>query len=150
VGSSAGIGRAFAALVASNPKNYRLVAAARKTSALQFLPESENILKVTLDITSPDAIKDAVRRATDTFGRIDVFVNNAGYSLLGDTESTTDAQARALFETLFWGATNLTREALRVMREDNTKTGNGGGVVVYMSSPGGRVSLPGGSYYYAA
>jgi NAD(P)-dependent dehydrogenase (short-subunit alcohol dehydrogenase family) len=116
---------------------------------MRFLPESQNVLKVTLDITSPDAIKDAVQRAIDTFRRIDVFVNNAGYSLLGDTESTTDAQARALFETLFWGAANLTREALRVMREENTKTGSSGGVVVYMSSPGGRVALPGGSYYFA-
>lgn len=103
-----------------------------------------------MDITSASAIKDAVRRAIDTFGRIDVFVNNAGYSLLGDTESTTDEQARALFETIFWGAANLTREALRVMREENPKTGNGGGVVVYMSAPGGRVALPGGSYYFAA
>jgi len=126
------------------------VAAARNTSALDYLPDSENILKLTLDVSSALAVKDAVQRTIDTFGRIDVLVNNAAYSLIGDTESTTDEQARKVWETLFWGAATLTREAVRVMREDNAKSGTRGGVVIYMSSPGDRVALPGGSYYFAA
>ena len=148
-GTSSGIGRAFAELLSTNPKGYRLVAAARNISALDYLPDTQNVLKLTLDIVSPTAISDAVHSAIDTFSRIDVLINNAGYSLLGDTETTTDEQAKAVFETLFWGATNLTREAVRVMREENSKSGTVGGVVIYMSSAGGRVALPGGSYYFA-
>lgn len=148
-GTSSGIGRAFAEFLSTSPKGYRLVAAARKTSALDYLPNSQNVLKLALDVASPTAIKNAVQDAIKSFGRIDVLINNAGYSLLGDTEATTDEQARVVFETLFWGAANLTKEAVRVMREENSKSGTVGGVVIYMSSPGGRVALPGGSYYFA-
>jgi NAD(P)-dependent dehydrogenase (short-subunit alcohol dehydrogenase family) len=103
-----------------------------------------------MDVTSSKAIEDAVQRATDSFGRIDVVINNAAYSLLGDTEATTDQQARTLFETVFWGAATMSREAVRVMREVNPKTGSIGGIILYMSTPGDRVALPGGSYYFAA
>lgn len=122
---------------------------ARQLSALEYLPESPNVLKVTLDVTSPTAIKAAVARTVERFGRIDVLVNNVAYSLLGDTETTTDEGARQLFETNFWGAANLIREVVRVMREENPKTGQIGGVVGFMNSTGARVALPGGSYYYA-
>jgi NAD(P)-dependent dehydrogenase (short-subunit alcohol dehydrogenase family) len=91
----------------------------------------------------------AVAESIEKFSRIDVLINNVAYSLLGDTESTTDEQARHLFETNFWGAANLTREAVRVMREENPKTGQIGGVIVFMSSAGARVAFPGGTYYYA-
>jgi NAD(P)-dependent dehydrogenase (short-subunit alcohol dehydrogenase family) len=141
------MGKAFATYLSKSP--YRLVATARTISALDYLQDTPNIHKLTLDIVSPSAIQEAVSRTLDVFGRIDIVINNVGYSLIGDTETTTDEQARLQFETNFWGATNLTREAVRVMREENPKTGQIGGVVIYTSAASARVAFPGGSYYYA-
>ena len=148
-GGSSGIGKAFLTLLSSKAA-YRLVAVARQISALDYLPDSPSVLKVTMDVTSPTAIQAAVAKAVDKFGRIDALINNVAYSLLGDTESTTDSQARKLFETNFWGAANLMREVVRVMREENPNSGGQiGGAVVFMSSAGARVAFPGGAYYYA-
>ncbi|KAK5049986.1 hypothetical protein LTR84_004105 [Exophiala bonariae] len=146
-GGSSGIGKAF--LNHLSRTSYRVVAVARQLSALDYIPESTNVLKVILDVTSPTAIRAAVAKTVDKFGRIDVLVNNVAYSLLGDTETTTDEEARLLFDTNFWGATSLIREVVRVMRQDNPKTGQIGGVIGFMSSTGARVAFPGGSYYYA-
>lgn len=146
-GGSSGIGKAF--LTHLSGTSYRIVAVARQLSALEYIPDSPNVLKVLLDVTSPTAIRAAVAKTVEKFGRIDVLVNNVAYSLLGDTETTTDEQARHLFETNFWGAATLIREVVRVMREDNPKTGQIGGVVGFMSSAGAHVAFPGGSYYYA-
>ena len=107
------------------------------------------MLKLTLDLTSSATIKSAVARAVEKFGRLDVVINNAGYTLMGDTESVTDEQARHQFETTFWGAAEITKEAVRVMREENPKTGQIGGVVIFMSAAGARVAFPGGAHYYA-
>ncbi|KAI3319658.1 hypothetical protein HD806DRAFT_508673 [Xylariaceae sp. AK1471] len=147
-GCSSGIGRAFATYLSST-KSYRLVATARNISSLDYIPDGPNVLKVSLDISSTSAVKEAVAEAVNTFGRIDVVINNAGISVYGDTESTTDHQARTMFETNLWGAMNLTRGAVRVMREENPKTGQIGGVVIYMSAYTARVALAGGSYYMA-
>lgn len=148
-GGSSGIGKAFLTLLSSNT-TYRLVAVARQLSALDYLPDTPNILKVIMDVTSPSAIQAAVAKTVEKFGRIDVLINNVAYSLFGDTESTTDEQARKLFETNFWGAANLMRAVVRVMREENPKSGGQiGGVVVFMSAAGARVAIPGGAYYYA-
>jgi NAD(P)-dependent dehydrogenase (short-subunit alcohol dehydrogenase family) len=125
------------------------VATARNISSLDYISDGPNVLKVSLDISSADAVKEATQKAVNTFGRIDVVINNAGVSVYGDTETTTDDQARKMFETNLWGAINLTREAVRIMREENPKTGQVGGVVFYMSSYSARVALPGGSYYVA-
>ncbi|KAK5953740.1 hypothetical protein OHC33_005009 [Knufia fluminis] len=149
-GSSSGIGRAFATHISKSPSPYRLVATARNASSLDYLPNTPNILKLTLDITSASTIQDAITRTISHFGRIDIVINNAGYSLVGDTESTTDEQSRAQFETNFWGAANLTREAVRVMREDNPKNGQMGGVVIYTSAASARATFPGGAYYFAS
>ncbi|KAJ3567498.1 hypothetical protein NPX13_g6744 [Xylaria arbuscula] len=147
-GCSSGIGRAFATYL-SGETSYRLVATARNISSLDYIPDSPKVLKLSLDISSASQVQEAVLRAITLFGRIDIVINNAGVSVYGDTETTTDDQARKMFETNLWGAMNLTREAVRVMREENPKTGQIGGVVVYMSGFSARIGLAGGSYYMA-
>lgn len=80
----------------------------------------------------------------------DVVVNNAGYSLRGDTENASDSAARHLFETNFWGTVSLTRHALRIMREVNPSSGPQGGVILNVSSMGGRVAYGGSAFYHAS
>ncbi|KAI0512850.1 retinol dehydrogenase 8 [Xylaria bambusicola] len=149
-GCSSGIGAGLAARLAKQTMN-RVVATARQVSALSYLEDdSQKVLKLALDVTSPAAIDEAFRKAVEHFGRVDVVVNNAGYTIMGDTETSTPLEARTLFDTNFWGAVEVTKRALGVMRDENPKTGQRGGVVFFVSSMGGFVSTPGSAFYHAS
>ncbi|KAH7324458.1 short-chain dehydrogenase [Stachybotrys elegans] len=154
-GSSAGMGLALAKLIAAHPTN-RLVATARNLSKLaQVLPiDSPRVLTVALDVTDEESIASALDSALKTFGRIDVFVNNAGFGLLGDAESALQpedkAKARSVMETNYWGTVNVTLQALRVLRDENPKTGQQGGVILNVTSVGGFSAYPGNAFYHAA
>ncbi|KAK0715541.1 short-chain dehydrogenase [Lasiosphaeris hirsuta] len=150
-GCSSGIGKALAQHIASKPA-HRLVATARTPSTgLAFLPDSPNTLKLALDVTSRASLDAAVAAALERFGRLDVVVNNAGYALVGDTENAADADARRVLDTNFWGTVDLTKHAMRVLREDNgANGGQQGGVVVNVTSLGGRAAFPGNAFYHAA
>ncbi|KAI0439191.1 retinol dehydrogenase 8 [Xylaria telfairii] len=149
-GCSSGIGAALATRLATQTKN-RVVATARQVSALSYLPDdAPNVLKVTLDVTSLDAIDAAFKKAVEHFGRVDVVVNNAGYTVMGDTEASTAREGRDLFDTNFWGAVDVTKRALGVLRDENPKTGQRGGAILFVSSMGGFITTPGGAYYHAS
>ena len=102
-----------------------------------------------MDVTSRQSIDVAVDEALARFGRLDVVVNNAGYSLRGDTENATEDAARHLMDTMFWGTVRLTQHAMRVMREVNPGNGPKGGLVLNISSMGGRLAFPGNAFYHA-
>jgi NAD(P)-dependent dehydrogenase (short-subunit alcohol dehydrogenase family) len=112
--------------------------------------DNSRVLKLLVDVTSRQSIDDAVTAAVSHFHRLDVVVNNAGYSLRGDTENAEEDAARHLVETMFWGTVHLTRQAMRVMREVNPQNGPQGGVVLNVSSMGGRAAFPGNAFYHAA
>ncbi|MYS23996.1 NADP-dependent 3-hydroxy acid dehydrogenase YdfG [Streptomyces sp. DvalAA-14] len=78
--------------------------------------EQTNLLATALDITDPAAARNAVRAATDRFGRIDVLVNNAANFYAGFFEEISDAQMRQQIETNLFGPMNVTRAVLPVMR----------------------------------
>ena len=103
-----------------------------------------------LDVTSESARTFAFNAALERFGRIDVLCNNAGYGLNGDTEALTEDQMRNQMETNFWSALSMTREAVRIFREVNPKSGSIGGVVVQVSSIGGRMAVSGSALYHAS
>ncbi|KAI3323755.1 retinol dehydrogenase 8 [Xylariaceae sp. AK1471] len=149
-GCSSGIGAALATRLVTQTKN-RVVATARQLSALSYLADdAPNVLKLALDVTSPSAIDAAFNKAVERFGRVDVVVNNAGYTVMGDTESSTAQEGRSLFDTNFWGAVDVTKRALTVLRDENPKTGQQGGVILFVSSIGGFISSPGSSFYHAS
>ena len=126
------------------------MATARKTSTLGAVPTNDRVLKLELDVTSIPSIDAALRATLDKFGRIDVVVNNAGYTLAGDTESAEDGESRAVFDTNFWGMVDVTKKTLGIFRDENPKTGQQGGVVVNVSSMGGWSGFPGQSFYHAS
>ena len=147
-GCSSGIGQALAQLVAKSRN--RVVPSARKPSGLGAIPSNDRVLKLELDVTSAPSIDAALRATLEKFGRIDVLVNNAGYTLAGDTESAEDGESRAVFDTNFWGMVDVTKKTLGIFRDENPKTGQQGGVVVNVSSMGGWSGFPGQSFYHAS
>lgn len=148
-GCSSGIGRAISELVASKP-NQRLIATSRNPSDLSYLPNSNpNILKLALDVTSPTSLNEAFSTASKHFGdsfHLDIVINNAGYSLSGDTESATEEEAHIEIETLFFGTARVTMKAVEIMRQHKEYRG---GVIYQISSLAGLCSFPGISYYHA-
>lgn len=123
---------------------------ARKSSALEAIPNNDRVLKLELDVTLTSSIDDALRATLERFGRIDVVVNNAGYALAGDTEGAEDGESRAVFDTNFWGMVDVTKRTLGIFRDVNPKTGQQGGVVVNVSSLGGWSGFPGQSFYHSS
>ncbi|MGW5198154.1 SDR family NAD(P)-dependent oxidoreductase [Streptomyces spiralis] len=144
-GSSRGLGRALVA--AALEAGDRVVATARRPEALAEAvgKYGDRIHPLALDVTRPEAAREAVEAALARFGRIDVLVNNAGYANVSPIETSEEDDFRAQFETNFWGVYNVTRAALPTLRRQ------GAGTVVQISSIGGRVGgSPGIASYQAA
>jgi len=143
-GSSRGLGRALAEAVLA--AGHKLVATARDPKQLADLAErhGDTMRAVALDVTDERAALGAVQIAVDTFGRLDVLVNNAGYGNLASIEDTTSQDFRAQIETNLFGVVNLTRAAIPVMRRQ------GSGRMLQFSSIGGRVGPVGRGAYAAA
>ncbi|MFC5181176.1 SDR family NAD(P)-dependent oxidoreductase [Actinomadura harenae] len=144
-GSSRGLGRALvqAALDAGD----RVVATARRPERLAGLVEShgDRLLALDLDVTDPGAVQAAVKDAAARFGRLDVVVNNAGYTNVAPIETGDDQDFRTQFETNFWGVYNVSRTVIPLLRAQ------GGGLIVQISSARGRVGgVPGVASYQAA
>ncbi|KAF7795780.1 hypothetical protein EIP86_006947 [Pleurotus ostreatoroseus] len=124
-----------------------VVATLRKPEALDDLKAkyaADKLLVLRLDVTIAKEIADAFQKAIDVFGRIDVVFNNAGYSVFAEVEGTTNEVARALFNTNFFGAMDVSREAVRVFRDVNRPIG---GRLLITSSMAGIGPIPRMGYY---
>jgi NAD(P)-dependent dehydrogenase (short-subunit alcohol dehydrogenase family) len=143
-GASAGFGRALAEEVLS--RGHRVVAAARNLDAMRELATRapERVLLQKLDVTKAADIRAGVAAARERFGDIDVLVNNAGYSMLGAVEETSEEELRNVMETMFYGPVALTSELLPRMRERKA------GCIVQITSVGGITTAPGFGAYCAA
>jgi NAD(P)-dependent dehydrogenase (short-subunit alcohol dehydrogenase family) len=115
-GASSGLGRELA--TAALDRGHRVVATGRELNSLHDLERlgSGDALAAKVDVRDPDQVQDAVRAAVDQFDRIDVVVNNAGYGLFGPLEELADADMRREFDTNVFGAVNVIRETLPIMR----------------------------------
>lgn len=119
-GASSGIGRASALELAR--RGATLVLAARRDEALEDVAaECERLggkaLAVHTDVTSTSDVAELARRATEAFGRIDVWINNAGVYLQGKFEDIPPEDFRRVFETNFFGVVNGTRAIWRTFKE---------------------------------
>jgi NAD(P)-dependent dehydrogenase (short-subunit alcohol dehydrogenase family) len=132
-------------------KGDSVVATCRTPTDLSDLAKStpsSQLLVVKCDVTSETDIQNAFKSGVEKFGRIDIVFNNAGYGILAEVESTPEAAARQLFDVNFWGASAVSREAVRVFRDLNPP--GLGGRLYNMSSGGGLVGLPASGYYSAS
>lgn len=143
-GASSGFGRAIAEEALS--RGEIVVATARKTAALADLVAKapDRVLVAELDVTRADQSESAVAAAIARFGRIDVLVNNAGFSIVGALEETSEKDLRDTMELMFFGAVRLTRAVVPHMRERRA------GAIVQVTSMGGLTTAPGFGAYCAA
>lgn len=143
-GSSRGLGRALANAVLEAGE--KLVATARDPAQLADLVDAygSRVLALALDVTDEVAAEAVVKTAVDTFGRLDVLVNNAGYGNVAPIEDTSLADFRAQIETNLFGTIIMTKAAIPVMR------GQGAGHIIQFSSVGGRIGPVGRAPYAAA
>lgn len=149
-GCSSGIGREIANYVASRP-GQRVIATARDPSSLSYLADNNlAILKLALDVTSPTSVEAAFKAAAAHFGahyHIDVLVNNAGYSLSGDTEAATEEEMHDEMETNFFGTVRVTMKAVEVIRQAKDHRG---ALIFNISSLAGVCAFPGHAFYHAS
>jgi len=143
-GASRGLGRAFTeeALKAG----HRVVATARNSEHLVEVASkfAESVRTVSLDVTNEAQAKYAVDAAIETFGGLDVLVNNAGYGNVCPVEDMPLADFRAQVETNLFGVIIMTKAVLPYFRE------RASGHVIQISSIGGRVGPAGRAAYAAA
>lgn len=143
-GSSRGLGMEIAKAVLA--AGDRIVASARDPKQLRPLLDEggDRVRAVELDVTRPEQARAAVELARSAFGRLDVVVNNAGYANVNSIEDFAEDDFRAQIETNFFGAVNVTRAALPLLRAQHS------GHIVQVSSIGGRTASPGIAAYQSA
>jgi len=140
-GCSTGFGREIAR--AALQDGHRVVVTARRVDAVAALVDEfgDSALAVALDVTDARKIAAAVAAADQTFGGIDVLVNNAGHGYLSAVEEGEDAEVRKLFDVNYFGAVDMIKAVLPAMRARRS------GHIVNISSMTGLVANPPNAYY---
>ena len=142
-GCSTGFGRELAKLILA--RGWKAVITARQVDQVTDLAEgySNTALVLPLDVTKKEQVTAAIAKARQTFGRIDVLVNNAGYGYFTSIEEGEEAKIRAQFDTNFFGLVNMIQAVLPGMREQRS------GHIINFSSIGGLVGFTATGYYHA-
>ncbi|PMB51645.1 short-chain dehydrogenase/reductase [Fischerella thermalis CCMEE 5201] len=119
-GCSSGLGRALAETVLERGET--VVLTARNPQRVEHLAATypERTLAVQLDVTKPEEVREAVKKAIAKFGRIDVLVNNAGCATVGAIEEVSDDEVRRQFETNFFSVLEILRAVLPHMRRQRS------------------------------
>lgn len=139
-GASSGIGAATALRLAA--LGYTTYALARRADRMDSLRE-QGIRAVSADVTDDESLVALVERIISECGRIDVLVNNAGYGSYGALEDVPIAEARRQFDVNVFGMGRLIQLVLPHMRARRD------GYIVNISSVGGKMCEPMGSWYHA-
>lgn len=135
-GASRGFGKLWAE--AFLKRGDKVAATVRNLDSLSDLSKKygKALLPIKLDVTDRQASFDAVQRASEHFGRLDVVINNAGYGLFGAVEETSEKEARDQMDANFFGLLWVTQAVLPIMRQQ------GGGHIIQVSSILGVAVLP--------
>ncbi len=140
-GSSRGFGKIWTE--AALQRGDKVIATARKLSAIAHLNEKygDNVLTLELDVTDTEKVNSAVQQGYEHFGRLDIVLNNAGYSLVGTIEEASMDDIRKLYETNILGPVAVIQAVLPILRKQ------GHGHILGTSSNLGHVTLPVIGYY---
>jgi len=144
-GASIGIGEAIAKLFLQEGAKVVLCARdlARTRETEQRLGGGSNTLSVACDVSKHDQVEALVKAAVAKFGRIDIFVNNAGFGLNDAAADMQMSELRRMFDTNLFGAVDCMQAVIPLMRQQ------GGGDIINISSVSGHISTPYMSGYAA-
>jgi short-subunit dehydrogenase len=145
-GASAGIGRAAALAFAG--EGSRLVLAARRRDRLEAAAAASRALGAEAQVVQTDVadrrqVEIAVGVAIESFGRLDILINNAGIGFFGLLEDTPLADVEALWAVNMMGTIYATKAAMPFMRQQ------GRGHIINVASVAGKRGTPGNSAYCA-
>ncbi len=137
-GASMGIGEAIAKIFAEHGASVVLLSrdANRSEAARQRVGHTERTLAPACDVRNREEIDRAVSSALDRFGRIDVWVNNAGVGIRDSVADMEMTACRDLFETNLFGAIACLQAVVPALRKQ------GGGTIINISSVAGHVPVP--------
>jgi NAD(P)-dependent dehydrogenase (short-subunit alcohol dehydrogenase family) len=130
-GASSGIGQSIARVLAQ--KGFMVFGTSRNPHAAEHVPAVEVL---PLDVRSDESVKACVDTVLVQAGRLDILVNNAGYVLGGAVEEATIEEARAQFETNFFGTMRTVKAALPILRQQRS------GRIINISSLAGLIPGP--------
>jgi NAD(P)-dependent dehydrogenase (short-subunit alcohol dehydrogenase family) len=130
-GASSGVGQATARLLAQ--KGYTVFGTSRTPGGAEPLP---NLTMLALDVRSDASVAACVSAVSSQAGQLDVLVNNAGYELGGALEEHSMDEAKAQFETNFFGVVRVTKAVLPFMRRQKH------GQIINISSLSGLSPIP--------
>ncbi len=137
-GASSGIGKATAERLTS--AGYTVYGTSRRGAQSNPSP----FAMLSLDVTSDESVDAAVREVIRRERRIDLLVNNAGFSVApAGAEESSIAQAQAIFDTNFFGMIRMTRAVVPHMRRQ------GSGRIINIGSVLGFLPMPYGALYAA-
>ena len=139
-GASSGLGKEIAKRLIRD--GYHVYVAARQVDKMRDL-EALGAQALKMDITVEPEVEAAVAQILSERGGVDVLVNNAGFGLYGPMEEIGMDEARYQFEVNVFGPARLTQLLLPAMRAKRA------GSIVVISSMGGKIYTPLGSWYHA-
>ena len=128
-GASSGVGRATALALAA--RGHRVFGTSRTPSR-----DAGPVEMLPLDVRDDASVAACVAAVATAAGRLDVLVNNAGYEQAGALEELSLEEARAQFETNFFGVVRMVNAALPLMRRQRS------GRIVNVSSLAGLSPIP--------
>ena len=120
-GASKGLGLSLVKRLLT--EGYKVAATSRTVQSLEKeVGTFANFLPLEVDVTDEKSVSNAIAKTLETFGAIDVVVNNAGYGQLGTLEELSDKEARQNFDTNVFGLLNVMRNVMPHLR--NKKSGH--------------------------
>ncbi len=141
-GTSSGFGKSAVQLFAAN--GWNVIATMRTPEKEEGLNQLPNVLVLKLDVQDEASIKEALQQGIGHFGSIDVLVNNAGYALRGIFELYSREQIQRQFDVNVFGLMAVTQQMIPHFRKQ------GHGLIINISSMGGRITIPLLSLYHAS
>ena len=142
-GASMGIGEAIAKLFAEEGASVVLSSrdAGRAEAARSRIGRPQQTMAVACDVRNREEIDRLLSLTLHNFGRVDIWVNNAGHGLIDMAESMDMRQCRQMFDTNLFGAMDGMQVAIAAMRRQ------GSGTVINISSVAGWIPLAGSGAY---
>ena len=134
-GASSGIGEALAYEFAK--EGAKLILSARRMDELQRVKTSlhlseENCLVLPLDLANTSTIYELTNKVIEKYGRIDILVNNGGFSQRSLVKDTSIDIDRKIMEVNFFGTVAITKSVLPFLLRQ--KSGN----IIVISSISGK------------